>query len=243
MADPLTLALSVGSSLFNAGAQRRENSLNRKFQQAENQKARDYNTEMWNKNNEYNTITNQMQRFQDAGVNPHLAYQNGSPMNTSNAPASSNASSMPAGVAPRFETGQILQAMLMKSQIQNVEADTEKKKAEASNIGQNTQNQFTINELTRLDLENYNSKFLAEQNLRLISYEAQKTGIKLTEENIKKTTQEITNLATSNDKINQEIKNLQSQFSLTQSEVQAMLQLAALRKAQTLSTQCFNAIN
>ena len=58
----------------------------------------------------------------------------------------------------------------------------------------------------------------------------------MTEENIKKTTQEITNLATSNDKINQEIKNLQSQFSLTQSEVQAMLQLAALRKAQTLST-------
>lgn len=147
MADPLTLALSVGSSLFNV-VHKKENRLNREFQQAENQKARDYNTEMWNKNNEYNTITNQMQRFKDAGVNPHLAYQNGSPMNTSNAPASSNASSMPAGVAPRFETGQILQAMLMKSQIQNVEADTEKKRAEASNIGQNTQNQYTINELT-----------------------------------------------------------------------------------------------
>ena len=130
--------LGAGTSLFNASSQAKENRLNREFQMAENQKSRDYNTEMWNKNNQYNTVTNQMQRFKDAGVNPHLAYQNGSPMNVSNAPASSNASSMPAGVAPRFESGQILQAMMMKSQIANIDADTEKKKAEAQ--GQSTLN-------------------------------------------------------------------------------------------------------
>ena len=137
-------ALGAGTSLFNAFSQGSENRKNREFQQAENQKSRDYNTEMWNKNNEYNTITNQMQRFKDAGVNPHLAYQNGSPMNVSNAPASSNASSMPAGVAPRLETGQILQGMLMKSQIANIDADTEKKKAEAQ--GQTTLNGINTNE-------------------------------------------------------------------------------------------------
>ena len=236
MADPFSLALAGGTSLFNAFSQSSENRKNRQFQQAENQKSREYNTEMWNKNNEYNTITNQMQRFKDAGVNPHLAYQNGSPMNTSNAPASSNASSMPAGIAPRIESGQIMQAMLMKSQIANIEADTKEKESRANNIDQNTENQFTVNELTKLDLQNYNATWTSEQNLRTISYEAQKIGINLTEENIKKTTQEITNLVTSNSKINQEIKNLQEQFKLTSSEVSAMLQLAALRKAQTIST-------
>ena len=152
--EPLTMALSVGSSLFNSASQARENLLNREFQSAENQKARDYNTQMWEKNNEYNSITNQMQRFTDAGVNPHLAYQNGSPMNTSNAPASSNASSMPAGVAPRFVVGEILQAMMMKSQIANIDADTKKKEAEA--IGQTTLNGINTNEfLHRMSSPNF----------------------------------------------------------------------------------------
>ena len=73
-------------------------------------------------------------------------------MNTSNAPASSSASSMPAGVAPRLESGQILQAMLMKSQIANIDADTKKKEVEA-------QGQTTLNGINTNELENWANSY------------------------------------------------------------------------------------
>ena len=56
--------------------------INRNSQRKENQKNRDFQREMWNANNEYNTPTNQMARLQEAGINPHLAYANGQPMKT-----------------------------------------------------------------------------------------------------------------------------------------------------------------
>lgn len=37
----------------------------------------DLNKKMWELNNEYNLPVNQMQRLQDAGLNPHLVYGNG----------------------------------------------------------------------------------------------------------------------------------------------------------------------
>ena len=45
-------------------------------------------------------------------------------MNTSNAPASSNASSMPAGVAPQIDVNGLLSAMALKSQIDKTNAET-----------------------------------------------------------------------------------------------------------------------
>lgn len=48
-----------------------------------------YNLELWNLNNQYNSPAAQMQRFQDAGLNPFLIYQQ---QNTAQAPASASAS-------------------------------------------------------------------------------------------------------------------------------------------------------
>ena len=38
---------------------------------------RNYNYELWKRQNEYNLPSNQMKRLQDAGINPHLAFQRG----------------------------------------------------------------------------------------------------------------------------------------------------------------------
>ncbi len=43
-----------------------------------NKKNRQHQEYMWNKQNQYNTPTAQMQRFKDAGLNPHLIYGQGS---------------------------------------------------------------------------------------------------------------------------------------------------------------------
>lgn len=62
------------------------------FQSSEAQKQRDWQLDMWNKNNQYNTLAAQMRRVSDAGVNPY-ALVNGSSY-------SSQASQMPSGAMP-----------------------------------------------------------------------------------------------------------------------------------------------
>lgn len=52
-----------------------------------------YNTDMWERQNAYNTPSAQMQRYKDAGINPYLAMQNG---NNGNAEAVSVPSANPA---------------------------------------------------------------------------------------------------------------------------------------------------
>lgn len=51
--------------------------MNNEFNERMLQKQMDYNTEMWNKQNEYNTPANQRKRYEEAGLNPYLAMQNG----------------------------------------------------------------------------------------------------------------------------------------------------------------------
>ena len=106
--DPISAGIAVGGSLVNGLMQGGQNRANRKWQSKENQKARDYNTEMWEKNNAYNDPTQQMARLKNAGINPHLAYSQGGVTNTSSSPASSNASSMPEGRAPQLDVNAML---------------------------------------------------------------------------------------------------------------------------------------
>lgn len=49
----------------------------KKFIREENQKARDFQLELWNLANQYNLPSAQMQRFRDAGLNPNLIYGQG----------------------------------------------------------------------------------------------------------------------------------------------------------------------
>lgn len=70
---------NVVSGLFGASAQSSANAAQieiankqMQWQSEENQKQRDYQTEMWNKNNAYNTPAMMMQRYRQAGLNPYL---------------------------------------------------------------------------------------------------------------------------------------------------------------------------
>lgn len=49
-------------------------------------KAQEYNTTMWNKTNEYNSPQEQMKRWQEANLNPHLMYGQGNSGNAQAAP-------------------------------------------------------------------------------------------------------------------------------------------------------------
>lgn len=58
----------------------------REFNKQESELAFEREKEMWNMQNEYNTPLAQMQRYQDAGLNPNLIYGQGSPGNATSAP-------------------------------------------------------------------------------------------------------------------------------------------------------------
>lgn len=170
--DPMTAiaGINAGLSLFNSGANRmaqeRQNQQNMMAQRIENHLNRQFQLDMWNKNNEYNLPVNQMSRLRDAGINPHLAYSNGTPMNVSNAPASSSASAAAQGVAPRYENvslGELAQLAMTKAQVDEIKSRTELNKANTENtniIAGINQSELNVavekraKELTGMDLSN-----------------------------------------------------------------------------------------
>lgn len=64
------------------------NQSNNAFIAEQNQLNRDWQTDMWNKQNEYNTPYAQMTRLKEAGLNPNLVYGNGSAVGNSTSMAS-----------------------------------------------------------------------------------------------------------------------------------------------------------
>lgn len=80
MAIPWGAAIGAAGSLL--GNYLGKNA-DQKYQSQENKKNRDHEINMWNMNNTYNTPLEQMKRLKAGGVNPHVAYGNGSIVNTS----------------------------------------------------------------------------------------------------------------------------------------------------------------
>lgn len=136
--------IQAGTGLINAGAQYAQNLANQKFEAEQAAIQRDWNEEMFNKSNawnyemwmntnEYNTPTAQVQRLQDAGLNP-LYY------NLDGSSASGVQSAQPLGY-DRASLGQQmnpvsagLDAAMKLAQVQNVQAGTNKIKSETKAI-------------------------------------------------------------------------------------------------------------
>ena len=142
----MDFTFGIGSaigSVLGFASQERTNRANMKLAQYQYEK----NLEMWNRENEYNTPANQRKRMEAAGLNPALMYGSGSVANT-------------AGSAPQFDAPKLsaytdfgdmgvglgIQAMMAGKQARNVDADTEKKEQETSNLA-------TTQRLTSIDAD------------------------------------------------------------------------------------------
>ena len=107
------------------------NKMNNEFNALEAEKARKYQTEMWNKTNEWNSPKNIRNRLQEAGYNPYLG------MDSSNVgTAQSVGSSSPASAAPPIQNIPLqfdgIQSSL--STAIQMDNDTKVSNAEASNL-------------------------------------------------------------------------------------------------------------
>lgn len=71
------------------------NRMNNEFNAAEAEKARQFQLDMWNRTNDYNSASSQRQRLEEAGLNPYLMMNGGSA-----GVAQSSGSTSPASAAP-----------------------------------------------------------------------------------------------------------------------------------------------
>ena len=92
----------VASSIGNAVSTNKTNKtnmainrMNNDFNAAEAQKVRDFQLDMWNRENEYNTASAQRQRLSEAGLNPYLMMSGGNAGVASSAGATSPATAAP----------------------------------------------------------------------------------------------------------------------------------------------------
>lgn len=111
-------------------------SANKKLQEQQNQ----FNLDMWNKQNEYNSPKAQMQRFQEAGLNPNLIYGQGTSGNAQSAPVQ-QVQKFPDISREMAELGQAFNIVGLKKDVADMHVKEEKATQEAIK----TQNQ--LNEL------------------------------------------------------------------------------------------------
>lgn len=89
-------------------------------------KANQWSLEQWQRENDYNLPVHQLERLRQAGINPNLAYANGSPMNeAASSPAVTSASG--SQVAPQVDPLLMSQVNLMNAQAENQRADARNK--------------------------------------------------------------------------------------------------------------------
>lgn len=232
MAVVEALVAGIGGA-FNSIFQGRQNRKNREFQERENQINRQFAVDMWNKQNEYNLPTNQMQRLRDAGINPHLAYSNGQPMNTSNAPASpTGIGSMPQGIAPQMNIGEIFNALMTKAQIKQMEAQTEKTIAEKEEVEARTEGIGKDNKVKDIELTYKEREILANIGVTEGQIDIIKSNLETAKINDDKLRKEIEYIEANTAKTKQEKENLEKNLVLIGAQVLNILEDTELKRAQ-----------
>lgn len=100
------------------------NQMNNEFNAAEAEKARQFQLDMWNRTNEYNSASAQRSRLEDAGLNPYLMMNGGSAGTAQSAGSSSPASAAPPLSMQRQDFSGISNSLSSALQIANQTKET-----------------------------------------------------------------------------------------------------------------------
>lgn len=128
------------------------------------QRQQDKNLQLWNLQNQYNSPQAQMQRYQDAGLNPNLIY------GQSNTASPVSSTQMPKYNAPDIKAApldlpdRMQQALQMGMSVLNSFQDLRVKKASEDNLLQDVINKQTINAANALGVaeKTEHSKYFAQ---------------------------------------------------------------------------------
>lgn len=164
------------SSLFGNAAAARQAELNRNFQREERLATQEWNLEQWNRENEYNTPKNQLQRMLDAGINPNSGMNNISnvaPGSVRTSPMSGSQASTFAG--PESQIGQqgvgkYWENKLLEQQIF---------KTNQEGLGQQITNEWKPLHEANANLEEKGRIALQERSQQYLEKQIEELGIKI----------------------------------------------------------------
>jgi hypothetical protein len=158
---------NVASTAITNRKNRNLNQMNNEFNAEQAQLNRDFQLEMWNRNNAYNTPTAKRQRMEDAGYSPY-ADMSGMSVVGGSVPSgdSASASQMPSMQAPDFSNiGQaITQTIDLIYRGKMTDADVSQKNAQTHQIQIDNQTRAAEN-LARIDNLIKNSKYLNDKSI------------------------------------------------------------------------------
>lgn len=169
-------------------AQKEENEKNRAYNLQLAQMQNAWNQEQWERENEYNSPVNQMKRYQEAGLNPDLMYQNGSSGNamqlsggmTSGAPSSPTDYS---ALGQKKTIGDVIKDTLnnemMRAQIDKVKAETRSEGYQGDILKSDASFRDAVNQgnidLGNMQIEGISSNIqLNDANIKKFRYECSK---------------------------------------------------------------------
>ena len=165
----------VGNFLGNKQAEKNQQKQN-EFNALEAQKTRDWQEMMWNKNNEYNTPLAQVNRLQEAGLNPNLVYGNGTMQNVSSmASSGAQASSTPFNDSIAARHARNFDAIMRGLQTAITMQELKNKKLEGNNIESNTNK----NNAEAKESQQRTDNLATENKFNLETFDARKIGIEL----------------------------------------------------------------
>ncbi|MBR3791450.1 MAG: hypothetical protein IKK18_01995 [Clostridia bacterium] len=139
----LDFAGSLIQTFANRRSQNRQNEfnaqqaeLNRQFQSQEAQIARDWQEQQYNL---YSSPSAMVRQYQDAGLNPALMYGQNLQSSTGSSPAPSGSMASGSPLGAGMPTGNIVDSIAglakLKAEINNINADTDAKRAQAIKLG------------------------------------------------------------------------------------------------------------
>jgi len=147
----------LATSVINNYAADKRAQIDRQWNEDMQKQQNEWNLQMWNKQNEYNTPLAQLERLEDAGLNPlyHGLDGNSAGQIQSNTPLGGKMNNSTQGISNPFENYQ--DAVIKRAQIDNINADTAKKNNETLTETERRQN--LIKERDEMDarIEKYKS--------------------------------------------------------------------------------------
>lgn len=187
--DPL-----LGGAIISGATGLIDNFINRKDTKKQNQQDRQFQQDMWDKTNMYNSPSQQMMRLKAAGLNPNLVYGNGATT------TAQNVTPMASKPLPAPNTGQIIGSTIQASQdFQLKDQQKDLNAIQALAIAQSTTNKVQQNETEKFRTNNEGEKFVKNSRENTIGENTRQNtedGIKASVLNmqLKNTEQEIKNL-------------------------------------------------
>lgn len=147
------------------------------WQSSERVATQQYNTDMWNKQNEYNTASAQRQRLEAAGLNPYMMMSGGDAGSASSvtgsytgAPSSPNYQAFDIGgnvqSAFRQISDQLYNMQLNKSQVDKNKSDSEKARFDALLAAAQTKDSDTFREARLLNLRSQQQNIDQDTHLK-----------------------------------------------------------------------------